>query len=223
MESISLAIVIPAYNEESSIGNVVREIFSVLDIDFKIVVVSDYSSDNTSIIASNAGALVLDLKENHGYGGALNQGFQYVRDNIRPKYILTMDADGQHDPRDIQPMYSSAIANNFDLVVGKRPSSARFAEKLFAIYYQYKFNIADPLSGMKLYKADIYDEYSTFENFDSIGTELLTSTLLLGGKTGQVSINIRDRVGTSPRFGSIWNANKRIFLALIRSIYRIHM
>ncbi|MEZ9511054.1 glycosyltransferase family 2 protein [Vibrio breoganii] len=222
MESTSLAIVIPAYNEESSIGNVVREILNTVDLDFKIIVVSDKSSDNTSAVASEAGALVLELKHNHGYAGAIDQGFRYAIENLDPDYVLTMDADGQHDPIAVDSMYSLAVSKNLDLVTGKRPSCARISEKLYSLYFRCRFNIDDPLSGMKLYRKSLYLDNNGFESYDSIGTELLTRALVANKSVEQTDIPIRPRHDSEPRFGSLFKANKRIFISLLHTIYRIN-
>ncbi|ENN9980416.1 glycosyltransferase family 2 protein [Vibrio vulnificus] len=223
MESISLAIVIPAYNEESSIGDVVREILDTVNLDFRIIVVSDKSSDNTAAVAADAGALVVDLEQNHGYAGAIDQGFQYALENLDPEYILTMDADGQHDPRVINSMYNLAVSHNIDIVTGRRPSCARISEKLYSFYFRNKFNIDDPLSGMKLYRTPVYVENNGFETFDSIGTELLTKALIARKKVEQINIPIRPRHDSEPRFGSLFRANKRIFVSLLNTVYRINV
>lgn len=217
MVSNQVAIIIPAFNEERSIGNVIKELIGVLGSDTLIIVVNDCSSDNTAGVAKEAGALVVDLNTNHGYAQAINRGLAYCSSELDVDYLLTMDADGQHDPRSVQLMIQSMLADDVDLIVGQRQESARFSEWLYCKYFSHRFEILDPLCGLKVYRTKLYKEYGTFETYDSIGTELLTWALLKGFNIQQVPVNIRSRQD-EPRFGSLWSANKRIFFSLIQTI-----
>jgi glycosyltransferase involved in cell wall biosynthesis len=220
MASNQVAIIIPAFNEANSIGRVINELIQILNDQAFIVVVNDYSSDDTSKVASKAGALVVDLESNHGYAKAINKGLAYASSSLDVEYLVTMDADGQHDPRSVKLLIQLMFSSNVDLIVGRRPEFARFSEWLYGLYYSWKFKISDPLSGLKIYRKSIYQEYGFFETYDSIGTELLTFSLLSGMNVKQEFINIRKRED-EPRFGSTWAANKRIFISLIKTIFYI--
>lgn len=218
MESNRLAIIIPAYNEQSTIGKVIDEIFRVLGDHVYVVVVNDCSKDGTCGVALSAGAIVVDLETNLGYAGAIEKGLNYAIEHLEVDYLLTMDADGQHDPYSIDSMLQKASEGNYDLVVGQRPCNARFSEYLYAQYFKFKFNVADPLSGLKLYKASLYRQFGFFESYDSIGTEILASALTDGKRIAQVPISIRDRQDSSPRFGNFWKANLRILSSLYHTV-----
>lgn len=112
-----LTIVIPAYNEERIIGQVLRCIKD-LKFDFvqEIVVIDDGSTDNTRQISEEAGVRVICHSENLGYGNAIRSGIR----NAHTGYILTMDGDGQHRARDISKLWHSVDRN--DMVVGARES-----------------------------------------------------------------------------------------------------
>jgi glycosyltransferase involved in cell wall biosynthesis len=220
MAPIQVAIIIPAFNEGRSIGNVIEELIATVGKYVIPVVVNDCSSDDTANVALKAGATVVDLQKNHGYAQAINQGLKYACSELDVDYLLTMDADGQHEPVSVQLLIESMITDEQDLIVGRRPKTARFSEWLYGKYFSLRFSIADPLCGLKIYKKVIYQEYETFETYDSIGTELLTWTLLKGFKVSQQSINIRDRLD-APRFGSTFAANKRIFFSLMHTIIYI--
>jgi glycosyltransferase involved in cell wall biosynthesis len=220
MEPIRLAIIIPAYNEQATIKSVITEIFNVLGTKVHVVVVNDCSTDQTSESASDTGAIVLDLKHNQGYAKAIEKGLNYAIDNLSIDYLLTMDADGQHDPHSIGAVYQKAIEDDCDLVIGKRPRCARFSERLYSLYFRLKYQISDPLSGLKLYKCSFYMEYNYFERYDSIGTELVCLALLDSKVIRQVPISIRERQDDLPRFGGWVKANVRIFLSLCRTIIR---
>lgn len=216
MASVQVAIIIPAFNEGDSIGNVIEELMAVAGKNIYLIVVNDCSSDNTGIEAKKSGAIVLDLQENVGYAQAIGKGMQYACSELTVDYLLTMDADGQHAPQSALLLIDSMSSSNADLIVGSRPQAARFSEWLYGKYFSRKFNISDPLCGLKIYRKSIYQKYERFETFDSIGTELLTWSLLKRLKVTELPVFIRDRKD-EPRFGSTWRANKRIFLSLIRS------
>lgn len=106
--------VVPAYNEASTIGDVLDCVRPVVD---EIVVVDDASKDETAAIARSSGATVIRHSINTGVGGALRTGYRYA---IQEEYdfVVQIDADGQHDPEYLDDMLA-AIDDN-DVVVGSR-------------------------------------------------------------------------------------------------------
>ncbi len=108
-------IVMPAYNEESSIGRVLdalkREGWR------NIIVVDDGSRDRTAEIARSKGALVVSHEKNMGLGAALRSGWARSR-KLGADYVVTFDADGQHDPKTVRALVQAL--NNADLVIGAR-------------------------------------------------------------------------------------------------------
>jgi glycosyltransferase involved in cell wall biosynthesis len=106
---------IPAYQEGPRIAAVVTAASKVLPV----VVVDDGSTDDTAALAEAAGATVLRQLPNAGKGVALRAGFRYALDRGAPA-VVTLDADGQHDPAEI-PLFLAAFASSRpELVVGKR-------------------------------------------------------------------------------------------------------
>jgi glycosyltransferase involved in cell wall biosynthesis len=110
--------ILPARNEQESVAGVIAEIRAV-DRDFEIVVVDDGSTDRTAEEAELAGAKVLRLPYNLGIGGAVQTGFQYARERDFD-IAVQVDADGQHDPREIGRLLEPILAGRADLVVGTR-------------------------------------------------------------------------------------------------------
>lgn len=106
---------IPAYNEESAIAVVVRGALEHLPV----LVVDDGSSDETAARARSAGAELLAQQPNQGKGAALLAGFAYA---LAQGYeaVVTLDADGQHDPAEIPRFLDAYAASGADLIVGRR-------------------------------------------------------------------------------------------------------
>ncbi len=110
-----LLILIPAYNEARAIGRVVGELVGG---GHEVLVVDDGSSDDTAMIAEQAGARVLVNERNRGKGTSLRRGFVYAVENGFGA-VVTMDGDGQHDPKSIPDFYA-AWRGGSDLVLGCR-------------------------------------------------------------------------------------------------------
>jgi glycosyltransferase involved in cell wall biosynthesis len=113
----SLAI-LPAYNEEASVGSVIRELRAV-EPEFELLVIDDGSSDRTAAVAEAAGARVITLPYNLGIGGAVQTGLLYARDHGLD-LAVQVDADGQHDPSEIGRLLEPLLEGRADLVVGTR-------------------------------------------------------------------------------------------------------
>ncbi|MCW4033640.1 MAG: glycosyltransferase family 2 protein [Candidatus Bathyarchaeota archaeon] len=109
------AIIIPAYNEEKHIREVVRQ-----SVKFgKTIVVDDGSTDATASEASKGGSIVLKNSTNRGKWSALKIGFNYAFDNLNAEAIIQLDGDGQHDPSDI-PKFIQALESGAMIVAGQR-------------------------------------------------------------------------------------------------------
>ena len=107
---------IPAYNEGGSIGDVVRKVYDHVD---KVVVINDFSSDKTPLIAKYLGATVLNHSRNMGVGAAMQTGINYSK-ATKPDIVVTLDGDGQHKPEDIPRIVQPILSGDADLVLGSR-------------------------------------------------------------------------------------------------------
>jgi glycosyltransferase involved in cell wall biosynthesis len=109
-------IVIPAYNEEAAVAQVVRDAARVAD---HVVVVDDGSRDRTSALAREAGAIVVRHSVNRGLGGALGTGLEAAV-RLGADSVVTMDADGQHRAQDAGRMFARLEQGDVDFVIGSR-------------------------------------------------------------------------------------------------------
>ena len=213
MERHQIGIIIPAYNEAATI---VAVVYSVSKLGAAIVV-DDGSTDGTGNLAKEAGAFVVRYDVNRGYDQTLNSGFIYANESGY-EYVVTMDADGQHDPY-ILEKFVQALNNGADVVVGVRDRFQRFAERVFSWIAFVKWGMRDPLCGMKAYRMGVFRELGHFDSYDSIGTELAIYAAKSGKEIVQLAVKTSSRADAS-RFGRKFSANQKIFRSLWIGIFK---
>ena len=114
----NIAIIVPARNESVVIRSVLTEL---LEQNYKVVCVDDGSTDTTSQIARQCGAIVVSHAINLGQGAAIETGFELIRRGlVNCTYVATFDADGQHDVSDIRKMADCLDTGGYSLVLGSR-------------------------------------------------------------------------------------------------------
>jgi len=166
-------VIIPAFNEEGHLPGIIAAIGESLP-GINILVVDDGSRDRTSQTAASAGAMVLRLPFNMGYGVALQTGYKYA---LRKGYEFAaqMDADGQHEPRDLSLLLDTVRSGEADLALGSRflgrenyraPLARRAGMLLFRLLTSLliRQHITDPTSGcqalnrktIRFYASDIF-------------------------------------------------------------------
>jgi glycosyltransferase involved in cell wall biosynthesis len=111
-------ILVPAFNEAGSVGDVVREAQSVLP-GAPIVVLDDCSTDSTRYVARDAGAEVLSVPHHLGLGGCVQAGYKLAFE-LGYEYVVRIDGDGQHDPQYIPFILDKLRATDADMVIGSR-------------------------------------------------------------------------------------------------------
>lgn len=163
-------VIIPAYNEGGGIAKVVRGIrtdFPGIDV----VVVDDGSTDDTVAEASGAGAKVLSLVNNMGYGIALQTGYKYAVSQGVHEYCVQMDGDGQHNWQDIGKLLEPVVQKRADLVIGSRfingqngytiPLARRLGIWFFRTLVQLytKQNVKDITSGLQAFNSKLLKRY----------------------------------------------------------------
>ena len=161
MDKYKIAIVIPAFNEEATIFDVVQSVkgYGI------VIVVSDASTDNTEQEAIRAGAVMVNHKKNKGYDSALNSGFIKAKE-LNCDAVITFDADGQHSSESIEE-YIDLLEQGFAVVIGIRNRFQRVSESIFSWVAVRRWGIEDPLCGMKAYHIDVFDQLGFFEAVES--------------------------------------------------------
>lgn len=171
-------VIIPAFDAEKTIGELVRRVKSQ---GFAVIVVDDGSRDQTATIASKQGALVISHLRNQGKGAALRSGFEYA---LRSQYdgVITMDSDGQHDPREIAHLIRAGEVQHAGIVLGNRmangacmPSVRRWTNRAMSglVSSLVRQPIPDTQCGFRLIRKEVLASVPLQAKRFEIETELL--------------------------------------------------
>jgi glycosyltransferase involved in cell wall biosynthesis len=223
--------IVPALNEEATVGRVIGEI-QAFDPGFDIVVVDDGSADRTAGIAADRGAHVLRLPFNLGIGGAVQTGYRFA---FERGYDLAVqvDGDGQHDPSQLPAILAPVLANEADLCVGSRfagPGGYRssftrrlgiklFASVVSAVIHQ---KVTDTTSGFRaanrraiaLFAADYPHDYPEVET-----TVMCVKHKL---RLREVPVEMRERSGGSSSITPVRSVYymAKVLLAIFVGLFR---
>jgi glycosyltransferase involved in cell wall biosynthesis len=192
-----VSIVIPAYNEGKTIGDVISKVTSVMEklrVQHEIVVVDDGSTDDTKKVALASNAIVIGDGSNHGKGHAMRKALRQARGEI----IVTIDADGEHKPEEI-PKLIYPLYNGTDIVAGSRflGEGKNFTTKLnqignkllnLAIMMMTGKYITDSQTGFRAFKKPFLNQVILKSNGFEIETEITVLGLRNGFKLEEIPI-----------------------------------
>lgn len=218
MESIHLPrvlVVMPAWNEAQSVGNTVAEVLATSN-EYDVLVVNDGSTDQTSLVAEAAGATVLNLPFNLGVGGAMRAGFKYAR-RLGYTRVIQVDADGQHDPRNIQEVLAGL--DHADISIGARfadrgsyevSGPRKFAMQFLAgvISSLAKTKLTDVTSGFRAGNSRAITQYLDHYPAEYLGDTIdsLVVAIRSGCTVTQVPVEMRPRQGGTPSHNPVKSA-----------------
>jgi glycosyltransferase involved in cell wall biosynthesis len=197
-----LAIVIPAYNEEPTVADVIASIPSeAAGLQAETIVVVDGSRDATAERATEAGALVCDVPVNRGQGAALRLGYWLARAR-GAQVIVTIDADGQYEPHEIGRVVNPILSGEADFVSGSRrlgneltSDATRHAGVIVfgaLISLLVRHRITDPACGLRAMRSEVTAAV-VLEQPQYQASELMISAALHGFRLGEVPTTMRDR------------------------------
>jgi glycosyltransferase involved in cell wall biosynthesis len=204
-------VIIPAFNEQNSIGSVIKAIPKDLVRD--IIVVDNNSNDETFINAKNAGATVLK-ESNQGYGYACLKGIDYAKNKeVQPNVIVFLDADFSDFPEEIS-MLLNKIWNGADMVIGNRVKSKRtrgsmmpqqvfgnwLACWLMRIMYGYRYRDLGPFRAIRF---DRLLEIKMKDQTYGWTVEMQLKALKYKFNIAQVDVSYRKRIGQSKVSGTV--------------------
>ncbi len=178
------AVLIIAYNEDKTIGEIINEISEEYDV----YVADDGSTDNTAIIAKNFGAKVISLSINLGQGAAAIVGYKIVASE-NYTFLVKMDGDGQHNPKEITSFIKKLKNSNSDMIVGSRNlgqnyKEAPLARKMFLSPLTWLLNkltgykLSDSMCGFRAFRGKSLNKMiSIFEKI--VEPEYMASEMLI--------------------------------------------
>jgi glycosyltransferase involved in cell wall biosynthesis len=226
-------VVIPAWNEQAALPRVLAELAGVRAA-FSVLVVNDGSTDGTSAVARRCGVDVLDLPINLGVGGAMRAGYKYA---MRSGYgvVVQLDADGQHDPKDIPLLLRALAEPGVDLVIGARfcgrgdysaHGPRRWAMKVLSrmLSRVAGTSLTDTTSGFKASGGRAVALFATNYPAEYLGDTI--ESLVIAARAGlvvrQVGVDMRPRLAGTPSHGPVKSAVflVRAVVALVMALLR---
>ena len=200
-------VIMPAWNESEAIGNTISEVFEFGPA-CDVLVVDDGSRDNTAAVARAAGAVVVQLPFNMGVGGAMRTGFKYAKMHGYQQ-VIQVDADGQHDPRDIKAVLDGL--RDADIAIGARFADAgsytvrgprKWAMNVLAwtISRLARTKLTDVTSGFRAANAKAIRQYLDHYPAEYLGDTIdsLVVAIRSGCTVRQVGVSMRQRQGGTP-------------------------
>lgn len=222
-----VSVIIPVFNEEVTIGDVVTRTKTTLEklgVTYEVLVVDDGSSDRSAEIAQEQKANV--LRECHkGKGFALRCGFSHAKGDL----VVTLDADGSHKPEEIPLVLRNLIDNRNDFVVGSRfanskdnktkiPKINRAGNKLFNTMTGYLtgLKITDSQSGFRAIRSSLIKRMKLGSHGYEVESEMLIKALRMGARVAEIPISFDQRTVGSSKLDPIRDGIK-ILYAIIAS------
>ena len=208
-----IMVVIPAYNEAANLQEILpRFPKRINNIETGVLVIDDGSDDETSLVAAQADVFVVKNPINRGGGAALRLGYDIIK-KAGGQICVTMDADCQHQPEEIEKLVLPLLNNEYDFVIGSRILGHREKDSLLRLSGVYIFSglissllgkkITDPSSGFRAFKIDAMDAINLYE--DQYHTsELIVEAVKKGMRIGEVPITILKRKYGKSKKGRDW-------------------
>ena len=211
MKNPIIKVIIPAYNEQDSIGNVINDIPKTVE---EVIVISNNSTDNTELNARNAGATVL-TENRKGYGYACLKGMEYVANQQnKPDIVVFLDGDYSDYPEQLTQIVHPIINDNLDFVIGARVKRLReqrsmtpqqifgnwLATFLMKLFFGAKFTDLGPFRAIKYHKLlDLKMEDKTYGWTVEMQLKALKQKL----SYTEIPVKYRNRIGVSKVSGTV--------------------
>lgn len=221
---VLLSIVIPVFNEEQTVGNVIERVKTVLQqngFKHEIIVVDDCSRDCSLTVCKNCNVRVYSLKEHMGKGYALRAGFAKVKGDI----VATIDSDGSNRPEELPRLLAPILQNQADLVIGSRFLSEKpvatkklneFGGRLFdrLIKVLTRVQVSDSQSGYRVMNRAVLESMRLKSGEYEIESEMLVKTVQNGFRVKEVPISFEQRTYGKSRLDPMVDGFK-IFLSIM--------
>ncbi|KAF6247006.1 glycosyl transferase [Nitrosopumilus sp. b3] len=200
---MKIAIGLPAYNEEQNIGKIITQLKQYTDT---IIVCNDGSNDSTALIAEKLGAAVINHPKNLGYGASIRSLFIKGKE-IECDILVTFDADGQHNVKDIESVIQPILDQDADIVIGSRfldkdssiPKYRKMGIKVITKITNTSIgkDITDSQSGFRAYSKKILNAITPSDYGMGVSTEILIKASKMNFKVIEVPIIVSYEGNTS--------------------------
>ena len=226
-EEFSVSVVIPVFNEELTIGDIVARTRSTLEqfkLPYEVLVIDDGSVDRSAEISQASEAVV--LREAHqGKGHALRLGFKRAKGDV----IVALDSDGSHQPEEIPLILRSMMENKVDFVIGSRflntdvniakiPRVNRIGNKMFNNLMQLLtgMKITDSQSGFRAIRSSVIEKMKLKSRGYEVESEMLVKALKMGVRVAEIPISFEQRTVGKSKLDPLKDGTK-ILYSIIRS------
>lgn len=222
---MKIYVVVPAFNEEASIGKVIKDIPK--DLVNEVIVVNNASTDETVNVAKEAGATVLTEME-QGYGAACLKGLEYVRSKGDTDIVVFIDGDYSDYPEQMRLLIDPIVKEDYDMVIGSRALGDRddgsmmpqqvfgnwLATTLIKLLYNYSFTDLGPFRAIKW---DALERINMQDRNYGWTVEMQVKAAKMGMQCTEVPVDYRKRIGKSKIAGTV----KGTILAGYKILYTI--
>jgi glycosyltransferase involved in cell wall biosynthesis len=208
----NIVVIIPAFNEENSVGKVIADIPK--ELVNEVIVINNNSNDLTKVNAFKAGAIVLD-EPKQGYGNACLKGLSYIKDKKdKPDIIVFIDADYSDYPEEIELLIAPILNQDYDMVIGSRALGNRergsmtpqqifgnwLATSLLKLFYKVSYTDLGPFRAIKY---DKLIEIGMVDKTYGWTVEMQLKAAKLKFKTTEIPVRYRVRIGISKVSGTL--------------------
>ena len=224
-----IMVVMPAYNEAENLKEILPRFPDRINgFEIGVLVIDDGSDDDTSLVAKQAGARVVRNPINRGGGAALRLGYDILKKG-GARVCVTMDADGQHNPEEIETILLPILSDTYDFVIGSRLLGDREKDSLLRLVGVHIFGwivslllgkkITDPSNGFRAIKMDIMDSIHLYE--DQYHTsELIIEAVRNRIRIGEVPVTIQKRKYGKSKKGADWKYALNFTKAIVKTWWR---
>lgn len=151
MEKNNIIILIPSHNEIKTLKKICLDIKR---LGFRTLIIDDNSNDETSFWLKKKKFNFIKNKKKVGYEKSLIIGVKYIIKNFNASYLITFDADGEHQVKDLKKIERKINLENIDLIICNRKKLNRWSEYILSLLFYMIYGIKDPLSGLKAYSIE---------------------------------------------------------------------
>jgi glycosyltransferase involved in cell wall biosynthesis len=224
-----ISVIIPVFNEELTIGNVIERVKVVLQnlgFRYEIIVIDDFSTDMSLALSNRQGVKVYSFKKHMGKGYALRAGFAKAKGDI----ITTIDSDGSHRPEELPSLLTPLLQDKADLVIGSRylnqnPAAAKKLNAVGVRLFNFLIKVftgvavSDSQSGYRVMKSKILRNMRLRSGGYEIESEMLVKTARQGFRVMEVPISFEQRTYGTSRLDPVVDGFK-ILLSIVSAYVR---